>query len=221
MASVPPFCLEFNMSRLLLILAIGASYCSLGSAVSPDAFRASLHPFGVDGTSQGEVTVFVVMDDTLAFSGSASGLATNLDAAHCQFENGCGVQVYPEAKSCEEVQDVETTTNPWRRHKYTTNEHGVGSFDGIVKQKGNPNMGLLTGHPFVLRDTRGTVVACGLLEPIVSASSSLNENDMFVVGLVLLLMAAFLVGIRQRSKHSKSAEEPLLRPRSSSFTNQV
>lgn len=90
---------------------------------------------GVTGTAD----VTAGSDGSIGYSGSATGLEANLEAADCTAKNGCGVHIHGGTSCTDKASQGEhyfvnppVTSDPWTEERYSSDASGKGVFAGSV-----------------------------------------------------------------------------------------
>lgn len=140
-------------------------------AITPVA-TARLEQFGGSGAS-GWVTLFV--DDvktTLMGVGIMQGLQASVTSAQCTASTDNCATTVNSGTSCDTVANLGSDyyagpTNPWGNAKYTTTDaSGATQFGWTIQENSGGNPVSPIGRVFVVANTAGAPVACGILESI-------------------------------------------------------
>lgn len=171
--------MTFRIAAILSVLILGpvaqqitsAQVINLGLEL---AYRAVLSPVGGSGVT-GHVVVYSATESFVAYSGTAAGLQANRSFARgCNATAlACRPYVY-NGTSCANLTSGSVTSaggNPWANQTYKTDSVGFGVFGGLVK---TDKYMVLQGRPFVLHAANGSVVACGMLQLILSSFSAVQ-----------------------------------------------
>jgi hypothetical protein len=149
--------------------------CGLISPISP-SYTAVLSQLSNSGVS-GKVTISVTPTGLLGV-GSASNLEANLIGADCAYANGCGVHVHS-GTACTDASAqgghyYVMVPDPWANVRYIgTNAAGNASYTFSVPTTATD----IDGKPFIVHNSAGARVACGILRHSTNAPNPKKTNS--------------------------------------------
>lgn len=177
----------------------GRVACGILYEVTTGVTEASLMNLSSAGVS-GSVTL-VVNGSVITGAGSASGLEASLsETTDCTAKNGCGVHVHS-GSGCEDSttqgEHYFSGTDPWATIRYSsTNATGTANFVFAVT---SPSATAVQGKPFIVHNSTGSRVACGLLTAAGAPSPSQSLVDVASPCIGISLFGSVLLVLMQLS----------------------